>query len=102
MRPEFHLPAAIAAKTVYEIQEKGLAQGHPVCAWKTEPINNHIDKAIRHLCTAKLIREGNQSPDGENHFKNALCRVVFALCQDLGATKDLHGADRRISGHSAK
>jgi hypothetical protein len=50
----------------------------------TEPQDNHLDKAVRHIMTHKLIRDGNQAPDGEMHLKNALTRMAMALAQELG------------------
>lgn len=44
----------------------------------------HIDRAIRHLVTARLIRDGHQANDAEGvkgHLNRALTRVVMAIHQ---------------------
>lgn len=76
--------ALTAFLTCRELLEQGLRQGHMAESWRDEDQNNHLDKAVRHIMTYKLIRDGNQKPDNEScHLKNALCRVAMALCQEL-------------------
>jgi hypothetical protein len=44
----------------------------------------HIDRAIRHLVTARLIRDGHQPADKEGtrgHLRRALTRVAMAIHQ---------------------
>lgn len=44
----------------------------------------HIDRAIRHLVTARLIRDGHQAKDKEGtrgHLRRALTRCVMAIHQ---------------------
>jgi len=75
-------PALLAHRTIAEVIQTGL-QKHKKEVWRTEPINNHLDKAARHILTYKLILEGNSPPDGENHLKNALTRLAMALTQEV-------------------
>lgn len=42
----------------------------------------HLDRAIRHICSAKLMRDGNQRADEDGvdgHLENALARVAMAV-----------------------
>lgn len=74
----------VAFLTCRELLEQGLKQGHHAESWRDEPQDNHLDKAVRHIMTYKLIRDGNQIPDNEScHLKNALCRIAMALCQEI-------------------
>ena len=68
---------------VNEIMQLG-AKKHIEGAWAIEPQDNHLDKGIRHCLTAKLIRDGNQKPDGEAHLKLSLCRIGFGATQAFG------------------
>ena len=76
-------PRQIAYDTVDELLKIGLAQGHQAEKWRDEPQDNHLDKCIRHIMTFKLMRDGNQKPDGENHLRNAICRLSLALTQEM-------------------
>ncbi len=75
-------PRTIAWHAVDEMIMEGLKK-HDPDAWRTEPQDNHLDKAVRHIMTYKLIRDGNQKPDGEMHLRNALCRLAMALTQTI-------------------
>lgn len=49
-----------------------------------ETLRHHTDRAIRHLCTANMRRDGNETlaVDGENaedHLERAIVRALFAL-----------------------
>lgn len=80
-------PEALAYLTVQEMQEKGLAKGHQQDAWKTEPKAMHLQKAARHCLSALLLLEHPEyCKDAETaleHMQQALCRVDFALYQEL-------------------
>jgi hypothetical protein len=52
---------------------------HPAWTWLDEDEDEHLDKAIRHILTYKIIREGYQKPDGENHLDNAVTRLAMAV-----------------------
>lgn len=70
--------------TAWHVVDEMLIEGekkHRRQSWLDEPEDNHLDKAIRHVMTYKLIRDGNQPPDGEMHLKNALCRLAMAMAQ---------------------
>lgn len=81
-------PAEVAATVVREIMAAGLKQGHQQEAWRAEPQDNHLDKALRHALTFRLMREGNSpEPDAEGedriaHLQRALCRLALVLTQE--------------------
>lgn len=82
-------PADVAADVVREIMSTGLKQGHQQDAWRVEPQDNHLDKALRHALTFRLMRDGNsKEPDAEGedriaHLKRALCRMALVLTQEV-------------------
>ena len=77
-------PRRRAWEAVDDMIAEGLKK-HRAEGWREEPMDNHLDKAIRHICTHKLIRDGNAKPDGEMHLRNALCRLAMALTQVIDA-----------------
>jgi hypothetical protein len=77
-------PRWVAWDAVDQMMTEGLKK-HRAEGWRAEPQDNHLDKAVRHVMTFKLIRDSNQKPDGENHLRNALCRLAFALNQEIQA-----------------
>ncbi|PAW76080.1 MAG: hypothetical protein B9S32_16370 [Verrucomicrobia bacterium Tous-C9LFEB] len=87
-------PAEVAADVVREIMSTGLKQGHQQDAWRSEPQDNHLDKALRHALTFRLMRDGNsKEPDAEGedrmaHLKRALCRLALVLCQEADRKRD--------------
>jgi hypothetical protein len=54
---------------------------HPPYTWKDEDEDEHLNKAVRHILTYQLIRDGHQKPDGENHLDNAITRLAMAIAQ---------------------
>ena len=52
---------------------------HKPWTWTNEDINEHLLKALRHISTHLMIREGYQKPDGEDHLDNAACRLAMAI-----------------------
>ncbi len=93
-------PAQLAADVVREIMSTGLKQGHQQDAWRSEPQDNHLDKALRHALTFRLMREGNsKEPDAEGedrmaHLKRALCRLALVLCQETDRKQEKSSAIR--------
>lgn len=75
-------PSVAAVQAIVEMMSLGAAK-HASESWFTEPQDNHLDKAVRHIMTFKLIRDGNSPPDGEMHLKNAITRLAMALTQEL-------------------
>lgn len=73
----------LAARVILETLQKGLAQGHSNEAWKTEPVDMHLQKAAKHAITASLMSgHGDYPNDPENalqHAKNCLCRAAMAV-----------------------
>lgn len=76
----------------------GLRQGHQQDAWRAEPQDNHLDKALRHALTFRLMRDGNSpEPDekGEDrlaHLERALCRMALVLSQEVDRRSRRTGA----------
>lgn len=70
----------LAASTVHKVLQAGAKKPRP-CHWKDEDVEMHLNKAIRHICTHRLMRDGHQEPNGENHLELALTRVAMALYQ---------------------
>jgi hypothetical protein len=86
-------PAELSLETIRKIMTEGLREGHKRDAWRSEPADNHLDKALRHALTYRLMRDGN-SPDpdagGEDrldHLRRALCRIAFVLVQEKDSGK---------------
>lgn len=72
----------LAKKAIIETLHEGKKK-HGPNEFLTHP-DYHIDRAIRHLVTARLIRDGHQGNDAEGvngHLKRALTRVVMAIHQ---------------------
>lgn len=73
-------PSVEAARAIVDVIRKGSAKSGSNENWRNDPMNYHLDRALRHIITYKLIAEGNQTPDGEPHLKLALTRIAMALC----------------------
>lgn len=82
-------PAEVAASVVRDIMSAGLRQGHKADAWRYEPQDNHLDKALRHALTFRLMRDKNSpEPDAEGedrlaHLQRSLCRLALVICQEI-------------------
>lgn len=72
-------PAELAARIIENVMLAGSAKEGCDDSWIERPNNHHLDRAIRHILTHKLIAEGNQEPDGERHLHLALTRLAMAL-----------------------
>ena len=72
-------PKYAAFQAIAEIMHLGSSKDGKDDSWRGKPVNYHLDRAIRHAITYKLIAEGNQKPDGEDHLKLAITRLAFAL-----------------------
>lgn len=75
-------PASLAYSTITQVIEENRGK-HKGGSWMDDPQNRHLSKAIRHIETYRMIRDGDIPPDGENHLRNALTRVAMALAQSL-------------------
>jgi len=73
----------VAHDTVDRILQKGLAQGHGLDSWKTEPVTMHLQKAARHALTAEmLVAHPEYNKDKETaleHAQNSLCRIAMCV-----------------------
>jgi hypothetical protein len=73
---------SLAESTVDEILAAGRKQGHIPDAWPKDQ-DFHLDRVIRHICTARLMRDGHQPVDAAegviDHLKRALTRMAMAL-----------------------
>ena len=54
---------------------------HKPYTWLKEPKDEHLRKASRHITTYQLIRDWQSPSDGEDHLKNAVCRLAMGLAQ---------------------
>jgi len=54
---------------------------HPPFSYLEEPESEHVFKAMRHLTTHLIQRDGYQAKDGEDHLALALTRVAMALAK---------------------
>jgi hypothetical protein len=52
---------------------------HKPFTWKDESEDEHLRKALRHILTYQIIRDGQQQPDNEDHLNNAMCRLAMAI-----------------------
>lgn len=75
--------AALAQAIVAQVISSNTT--HAPDAWlRRDQMDKHLDKALRHVCTARLIRDGHeQNHEGvEGHLRNAVTRLMMALlCQ---------------------
>ena len=69
-------------RTSQSVAEILLSEGriakHEPWTWMDEPEDEHLHKALRHILTYQLIRDGQAPIDGEDHLNNALTRLVMA------------------------
>jgi len=86
MEQEFIIECDELANAVRNALEKILlsqdrTSKHKPYSWASEDINEHLLKAMRHINTHLLIREGYQKPDGEYHLANAATRLAMAMAE---------------------
>lgn len=82
VKPMPRHPADIASRTIIKVMATGSKKEGANEEWRKHVVNYHLDRAIRHTITYKLMREHNQQPDGENHLELALTRLAMALSYD--------------------
>ncbi len=71
----------LAERTVAQILEAGRKQGHQPDNFQQDA-DYHLDRAIRHAMTYRLMRDANQLEDSEGyrgHLERAVTRLVMAL-----------------------
>ncbi len=71
----------LAERTVAQILDAGRKQGHAPDDFQQDP-DYHLDRAIRHAMTYRLMRDSNQLEDAEGHrghLERAVTRLVMAL-----------------------
>ena len=76
--------SAITADIIERIYAGGLAKHGEHVWYAKETWRHHTDRAIRHLCTSAMRRDGNESCDSdgetaEDHLERAIVRALFAL-----------------------
>lgn len=74
-------PADLAHSIVRKVIAKGSAKTGSNENWRKDPQDYHLDRAMRHISTFKLIRDGNQPADQDKHLELALTRIAMALTQ---------------------
>lgn len=90
MNPQTHEPPnpeqlkAIAGDIIERIYAGGLAKHGEHIWFHRETVRHHTDRATRHLATANMRRDGNESceADGEDtvdHLERGLIRTLFAV-----------------------
>lgn len=90
MIPNTHEPPTpavlkeIAGDIIDRIYAGGLAKHGEHIWFHKETVRHHTDRASRHIATANMRRDGNESPelDGEDtvdHLERGLIRTLFAV-----------------------
>lgn len=75
---------AIVSNMIERVYEIGLKKHGRHKWYYGETVRHHTDRAIRHISTAMMRRDGNESVevDGENcqdHLERGIIRALFAL-----------------------
>jgi len=52
---------------------------HEPYTWMSEPIDQHLLKACRHINTHIQVTKGYQKESKENHLNNAITRLAMAI-----------------------
>ncbi len=76
--------AALAQAIVADVMSTNRTH-HAVNAWlRPQWADKHLQKAIRHVMTAQLIRDGHEhDQEGvEIHLRHAVCRIMMAIACD--------------------
>lgn len=73
-------PAPEAANIILAVMQHGSSKDGCDETWRDKPEDYHLTKALRHIITYQMIRDGHQPPDGEDHRRNAITRMAMALC----------------------
>ncbi len=76
--------ADLAKKAIITTLHEG-KKHHRQDDFSTRDPNFHLDRAIRHICTARLIRDKHQDMDLEGvagHLGRALTRLAMAMHQE--------------------
>lgn len=73
--------ATIAINAITKTLKEGAKKPRP-CHWLDESQDMHLDKGTRHVSTFRLIRNGHQESNGENHLELALTRIAMAIAQE--------------------
>jgi hypothetical protein len=73
-----------AADIIERIYAGGLAKHGEHVWYRRETVRHHTDRATRHIATANMRRDGNETceTDGEDtidHLERALIRTLFAI-----------------------
>ena len=66
------------------LMSPGRIAKHLPYTWKDEPEDEHLNKAVRHILTHQIQRDGQQPDDGEDHLANALTRLAMAVKKQEG------------------
>ena len=56
--------------------------------WRDKSPNYHLDRAMHHGLTYRMIRDGDEPANGEGqikHLKNAITRLAMRLVKELDA-----------------
>jgi len=61
---------------------------HPPYSYRSEPQDEHLHKALRHVLTYQIQRDGQQDADGEDHLAQAIVRLCMARDVEPGSDTD--------------
>ena len=56
---------------------------HLPYTWENEDEDEHLNKAVRHILTYQLIRDGHHDPTGEACLNNAITRLAMAIAKKV-------------------
>jgi len=74
--------AILAYSVTSDVMEGGLEKHGQHVWFQHETVRHHVDRGIRHACTAMGIRDGNMDPVGGEdaiaHMDRAIVRLLMA------------------------
>ena len=65
------------------------AEKHDPDSWRSESLDRHIRRAIKHALTFLEIRDGDRDDDSTGHLSAAVCRMSMALANSNLATNEI-------------
>lgn len=78
---------------------KDRMEKHAPYSWKDEQQDEHFHKAIRHILTYMIQRDGQQMDDNEDHLALAITRLCMAVCVEDRAAEIIGRSLAEIRGY---